>query len=104
MQAPIVFNRQNLTTIIPSKGSAIATFTNCSFSCPTTTEHLASYQVVSRVWTPLELLGAISFPDSQLILLQQSVITPNNSWGTTPLLIAESRYVIHALTAAAALT
>ena len=54
-------------------------------------EHLSSYQIVTRVWTPLELLSSMSLPNSQLILLQQSLTTPNNSWGASSLLIAESR-------------
>ena len=91
LQAPITFNRQNLTAIVPTEDSATATFTNCSFSCPDVSEHLSSYQIVTRVWTPLELLSSMSLPDSQLILLQQSLTTPNNSWGSSPLLIAESR-------------
>ena len=85
-----MFDRENLTTTQPVQGSGTVTFDNCSFACPTTTVSLPAYQVVSRVWTPLELLSSLNLGDSRMILLQQSLTTANNSWGPTPLLIAQS--------------
>ena len=90
LQAPLTFNRQNLTTTLPAQGSGTVTFDNCTFSCPTTTESVSSYQIVSRVWTPFELLNSVNLADSRMLLLQQSIATANNSWGSTPVLIAES--------------
>lgn len=90
LQAPLTFNRQNLTTTLPAQGSGTVTFDNCTFFCPTTTESVSSYQIVSRVWTPLELLSSVNLADSRMLLLQQSIATANNSWGSTPVLIAES--------------
>lgn len=92
LQAPLRFDRENLTTTLPARDTAAVTFDNCSFSCPTITESLSSYEIVSRSWSPLELLSALKLEDSRMILLQQSLTTPNNSWGSIPLLIAESRY------------
>ncbi len=91
MQAPLTFTRANLTTTLPAHDTATVTFNDCSFSCPTTNESAPLYQVVSRVWSPLELLSSLKLPDSRSILLQQSLTTANGSWGTVPLLIAESR-------------
>jgi len=90
LQAPLTFYRENLTTTLPAQDSGTVTFDNCSFSCPTTTESSPSYQIVSRVWTPLELLSSVNLADSRMLLLQQSIATANNSWGSTPVLIAES--------------
>ncbi|KAL0036115.1 hypothetical protein WJX79_003774 [Trebouxia sp. C0005] len=88
--APLTFDRENLTTTLPAQDSGTVTFDNCTFSCPTTTESASSYAIVSRVWTPLELLSSVNLADSRMLLLQQSIATANNSWGSTPVLIAES--------------
>ena len=90
LQAPLTFDRENLTTTLPAQDSGTVTFDNCTFSCPTTTESASSYAIVSRVWTPLELLSSVNLADSRMLLLQQSIATANNSWGSTPVLIAES--------------
>ena len=90
LQAPIIYTRVNLTTTVPQQDTATITFANSSFSCPTIIEQ-SPYQVLARVWTPLELLSSLSLPDSRTILLQQSLATANGSWGPVPLLIAESR-------------
>ena len=87
VQAPLVFDRENLTTTQPVQGSGTITLDYCSFACPTTIISLSAYQVVSRVWTPLELLSSLNFGDSRMILLQQSLTTANDSWGPTPLLM-----------------
>ncbi|KAL3150315.1 hypothetical protein ABBQ32_000163 [Trebouxia sp. C0010 RCD-2024] len=91
--APITYDRANLTTALPAQDSATVTFTNCSFACPTITEPLPSYETISRAWGPLELFSALRLEDSRTILLQQSLTTASNSWGPSPLLIAESRVV-----------
>lgn len=93
LQAPLRYDRENLTTTLPAQDTATITFNNCSFSCPNITQSLPSYATTSRAWGPLELFSALRQEDSRTILLQQSLTTANNSWGLTPLLIAESRSV-----------
>ena len=94
LQAPLRFDRENLTTTLPAQDTATITFNNCSFACPNITKSLPSYATTSRAWGPLELFSALRQEDSCTILLQQSLTTANNSWGPTPLLIAESRSVV----------
>ena len=92
VQAPITYERVNLTTTVGVAHSATVTLDNCTFSCSLNTGVSGSYQIVARVWSPLELLGSLNFLDSRLILFQRSLTTANSSWGQAPVLIANSRY------------